>query len=134
MSSRSFTAAVLGAGLFLGLAATVAAASGAAAPAVVFGALALGHGLAAIPAHRSRLVRVVRVVVGVVELVGIGVAAWFIAGIVTAESIDLTAAWFAPLNGYATVVVGAVLAVVAAGLVANGVRGGDRRTAEVVRA
>ena len=127
MAHRALPAAVAGLGLFLALGAALALVAGAAVPASVFGALAVLH--LVVPAglaHESVAAATLGGLLGLLELALVGFGVWFIAGIqLGLGRVDFGAQWFAPLNGYATVVVAAVITVVDLALV--------RRAIHVIR-
>jgi hypothetical protein len=123
MTIRPFRLAVAGVGLFLAIAAVTAIVARAPLPAVTFAGLALGHlFVATADPVRSRPIAAIAVVLGLAELAALGAGSVFIIGVESAEGFDLGDLWFAPLNGYATVVVTIALAIVAAALVVDGVR------------
>jgi hypothetical protein len=127
MAHRALPAAVAGLGLFLALGAALALIAGAPVPASVFGALATVHlVVAAGLARGSVAAATVGGLLGLLELALVGFGVWFIAGIqLGLGRVDFGAQWFAPLNGYATVVVAAVITLVDFALV--------RRAIHVIR-
>jgi hypothetical protein len=127
--NRLVPAATSAVGLFLVLAAVVAALQNAPQPAAVFGALGLAHiGVAFGIASGSRFAAAAGVLVGTVTaaLVAAGIA--FIVGIESGIGFDLNVAWFAPLNGYATIAVATALIAASVLLVVGGIRGVRRST------
>jgi hypothetical protein len=123
MSSRMLPLAVLGIGVFLAAGATLAVIEHAATPGLVFAALALVHvAVAAGLSRSSRAAAIVGGILGVVELIAVAIVLSFIVGIEIGIGLDLGDQWFAPLNGYATLVVAAVIVLVAGGLVRRAVR------------
>jgi hypothetical protein len=123
MSTRMLPVAVLGIGVFLAAGATLAVIEHAATPGVVFAAPAFAHvAVAAGLTRSSRAAAVVGGVLGVVELIAVAIVLSFIVGIEIGIGVDLGDQWFAPLNGYGTLVVAAVIVLVAAGLVRRAVR------------
>ena len=129
MTNRLVPAAAIAVGVFLVVAAGVAALQNAPQPALVFGGLGLAHlGVAFGIASGSRLAAGLGVIVGTgtAALVAVGVA--FIVGIELGVGVDLNVAWFAPLNGYATIAVAAALIVASLLLVVGGFRGVRRGT------
>jgi hypothetical protein len=129
VSNRLVPAAASAVGLFLLVAAAVAAVQHAMQPAVVFGALGLAHlGVAFGIASGSRVAAGLGTVVGVVTAVLVAVGLVFIAGIEAGVGVDLNVAWFAPLNGYATIAVAAALLAASFVLVVGGIRGLRRST------
>lgn len=124
MTNRLVPAAGFAVGMFLVVAAGVAALQNAPQPSLVFGALGLTHlGVAFGIASGSRLAAGLGAIVGTVTaaLVAVGIA--FIVGIEAGVGVDLNVAWFAPLNGYATIAVAAALIVASVLLVVGGIRG-----------
>lgn len=112
-----------GLGLFLLAGAALAVAEHALVPAAVFGAGGLIHlGLAAGLARGSGPVAIAGTVVGLADLALLAAGLAFIVGIETGIGVDLGDLWFAPLNGYATIVVAFGIAAVAASLVHAGIR------------
>ena len=125
--------AVVIVGAFLGLAAVAAIAAGAAVPAAVFAALAVAHLVVAIGLGRASLpITLAGGVLGISELALLGIGAWFIGGIEAGIGVDLGAAWFAPLNGYATIAVAVLIASVALGLVRAAIRSGRAAAAVAI--
>ncbi len=123
MINRLVPAVATAVGLFLLVAAVAAAVAHASVPAVAFGALGLVHLAVAFGVGAgSRLAVAAGVVVGAINLALLGFGIWFIAGIETGIGVDLGAAWFAPLNGYATIVVAALLGAASFVLVVGGTR------------
>jgi hypothetical protein len=124
VTNRLVPAAAFAVGVFLVVAAGVAALQNAPQPALVFGALGLTHlGVAFGIATGSRLAAGLGAVVGTVTaaLVAVGIA--FIVGIEAGVGVDLNVAWFAPLNGYATITVAAALIAASVLLVVGGIHG-----------
>ena len=129
MIERLVPAATSAVGLFLVLAAAVAALQNAPQPALVFGVLGLAHiGVAFGIASGSRLAAGLGILVGTVTaaLVAAGIA--FIVGIESGIGFDLNVAWFAPLNGYATIAVATAILAASALLVVGGIRAIRRGT------
>ena len=123
MTNRLAPAAASAVGLFLVVAAIAAAAQRAPQPAVVFGALGLAHlGVAYGVASRSRLAAGLGAVVGTVTAALVAVGMLFIIGIEAGIGFDLDVAWYAPLNGYATIAVAAALVTASLVLVVGGIR------------
>jgi hypothetical protein len=121
---RLAPAAASAVGLFLAVVAATALILHASQAAVVFGLLAVAHlGAAAGSRSSSRLVAGASVALGALTLVLVLAIAAFIAGIEAGVGLDLNAAWFAPLNGYATIAVGCALGAASVVLVAAGVSG-----------
>jgi hypothetical protein len=116
-----------GLGLFLLAGSALAVFEHAPVPAAVFGAAGLIHlGLAAGLARGSGPAAIIGAVVGVADLALVAAGLAFVVGIETGIGVDLADPWFAPLNGYATIVVALAIAAVAVSLVSAGV--------EIVRA
>jgi hypothetical protein len=126
---RLVPAATSAVGSFLVLAALVAALQHAPQPAALFGALGLAHiGVAVGIASGSRLAAGLGVLVGTVTAALVAAGIVFIVGIESGIGFDLSVAWFAPLNGYATIAVATALIAASALLVAGGIRGLRRGT------
>ncbi len=119
MAHRALPAAVAGLGVFLALGAGLAVVVGAPVPAAVFGAAATLHLIVAAGLARdSATAAALGGLLGLLELALVGFGVWFIAGIeLGLGHVDFGAQWFAPLNGYATVVVAAVITTVDVALV-----------------
>jgi hypothetical protein len=127
VSNRLVPAAASTVGLFLVVAAAVAFVQHASQPAAVFGALGLTHiGVASGVASGSRVAAGLGAVLGVVTAALVAVGLVFIAGIEAGVGVDLNVAWFAPLNGYATIAVATALIAASLLLVVGGIRGGRR--------
>jgi hypothetical protein len=119
---RLVPAAASAVGLFLLLAAAVAALQHAPQPALVFGALGTADVAVAVAVRRgSRLAAGIGALIGAATgaLVIAGLA--FIVGIEAGIGVDLNVAWFAPLNGYATIAVAVALLSASVVLVGGGV-------------
>ena len=130
MTTRLVPAAASAVGLFLLVAATAAVVEHAPQPGIVFGALGLAHlAIGVAVARGSRLAAGVGAVIGAVTgtLVIVGLA--FIVGIEAGIGFDLTVAWFAPLNGYATIAVSTSLLVASFILVSGGIAAVRKATA-----
>jgi hypothetical protein len=124
VTNRLVPAAASAVGLFLLTAAVVASIQHAPQPAAVFGALGMAHiGIAFGISSGSRLAAGIGVLVGALTLALVVVGLVFIAGIEAGVGIDLNVAWFAPLNGYATIAVAAALIAASLALVVGGLRG-----------
>ena len=122
MTTRLVPAAASAVGLFLLVAGAAAVVEHAPQPGIVFGALGLANLAIGIAVSRgSRLAAGIGAVIGVVTgaLVIVGLA--FIVGIEAGIGFDLNVAWFAPLNGYATIAVGTSLLVASFILVSGGI-------------
>ena len=121
MRTRFLPAAAAGLGLFLAAAAGLALVERASTPAAVFGGAAAAHlAIAAGLAARSRAAAVAGAAVGLLDLALVVVGMAFIVGIEAGIGIDLNDRWFAPLNGYATIAVAAVIGAIAVGLLVRG--------------
>jgi len=130
MSSRLLPAAVLAIGTGLAILATVAVAGGAFVAGSVIGAVAAGHVLLALGiAGQSSAAAIAGGVLGAVEIAAVAFGLWFILGIELGIGVDLGDAWFAPLNGYATIAAAAAILAVDAALVRGAVLGIRGRTA-----
>lgn len=130
MTTRLVPAAASAVGLFLLVAAAAAVVEHAPQPGIVFGALGLAHLAVGVAVSRgSRLAAGVGAVIGAVTgtLVIVGLA--FIVGIEAGIGVDLNVAWFAPLNGYATIAVGTSLLVASFILIRGGVAAVRKATA-----
>ena len=122
MIKRLVPAAASAVGLFLLLAAAFAALQHAPQPALVFGALGIAHVAVAVAVSRgSRLAAGIGAMIGAATgaLVIAGLA--FIVGIEAGIGVDLNVAWFAPLNGYATIAVAATLITTSVVLLGGGI-------------
>jgi len=119
MAHRALPAAVAGLGVFLALGAGLAVVAGAPVPAAVFGAAAVAHLTVAVGLARGSVAAAAAGgLLGLLELALVGFGVWFIAGIeLGLGRVDFGAQWFAPLNGYATVVVAAIIGAVDIALV-----------------
>ena len=127
MTLRLVPAAASAVGLFLVIAAAAAFTQRAPQPALVFGALGIAHLAVAIGvAARSRLATAFGVGLGAITGLLVAAGLWFIAGIEAGIGVDLGVAWFAPLNGYATIAVAAALIAASLVLVVGGIRGARR--------
>jgi hypothetical protein len=128
MSSRLLPAAVLALGLGFSALAIVALVDRAFVAAPVIGAVGVAHmALAAGLERRSTAAAIAGGALGLVEIATVAFGLWFILGIELGVGLDLTAAWFAPLNGYATVAASVAILAVDAALVrpaALAIRGG----------
>jgi len=121
--NRLVPAAASAVGIFLVVAAIAAATQRAPQPAVVFGALGLAHlAVAYGTASGSRLAAGLGAVVGSVTAALVAAVILFIIGIEAGVGFDLNVAWFAPLNGYATIAVAAALVTASLLLVVGGIR------------
>ena len=122
MSSRTLPVAVAGLGLFLAAGTVLAVVERAFVPAAVFGAVAVLHlAIAAGLARGSRAAAVGGGLLGLVEVLLVAVGLWFIVGIQTGIGVDFGDQWFAPLNGFGTIAVTAVIVTVAVGMVRRAV-------------
>jgi hypothetical protein len=129
VSNRLVPAAASAVGLFLVVAAAAASVQHAPQPAVVFGALGLAHlGVAFGISSGSRVAAGLGAIVGVVTAALVAVGLAFIIGIEAGVGVDLNVAWFAPLNGYATIAVATALIAASLLLVVGGIRGVRRGT------
>jgi len=121
---RLVPAAASAVGLFFVVAAAAALTQHAPQPAVVFGILGAAHLAAAAGiAAGSRLAAATGAGLGAVTALLVGTGLWFIAGIEAGVGVDLSAAWFAPLNGYATIAVGVALLIASVILIVGGLAG-----------
>jgi hypothetical protein len=104
MSSRLLPVAVLVVGIGLAILAAVALFERAFVAGGVIGVVAAVHlVIAAGLDRRSTTAAVAGGVLALVEIAAVAFGLWFILGIELGIGLDLGAAWFAPLNGYATV-------------------------------
>jgi hypothetical protein len=132
VSNRLAAAAAAALGLFLVAGAAAAAIQHAPQPAIVFGALGLAHLAVAVGnPSRSRLAAWLGILIGVITIGLVSVGLIFIAGVEAGIGIDLNVAWFAPLNGYATIAVAIAILAGSAAIVVGGIRGVARRSASV---
>ena len=130
MFQRLVPAAPSAVGLFLVVAAAAALTQHAPQSAVVFGVLGAAHlAVAAEVAAGSRLAAAIGAGLGVVTGLLVGAGLWFIAGIEAGVGVDLGAAWFAPLSGYATIAVAAALLIASVILIVGGLAGARRGSA-----
>jgi hypothetical protein len=104
MSSRLLPVAVLVVGIGLAILAAAALFERAFVAGGVIGVVAAVHlVIAAGLDRRSTTAAVAGGVLALVEIAAVAFGLWFILGIELGIGLDLGAAWFAPLNGYATV-------------------------------
>lgn len=127
MSSRALPIAVAGLGILLAAGAALAVVERAFVATAVFGGVAALHiAIAAGLARGSRAAAVAGGLLGLVEVLLVAVGMWFIVGIQTGIGVDFGDQWFAPLNGFGTIAVAAVIVTVALGMVrraVNAIRG-----------
>jgi len=128
-------ALIAGLGAFLAATAALAVAEHATTAATVFGlAGGLHLAIAAGLIRGSRTAAVVGAIVGLVDLALVATGLAFIVGIEAGVGLDLGTNWFAPLNGYATIIVAIAIAAAAAAMVATGLRAVRSRTPEAAPA